>query len=1107
MLASAVLFVLGSAIVPASVVAPQEEAAEVQAAPSQDAGLPALKDAMAAARAAQEAGDLDEARRQAAVALALWEGLAVKTALSAQEELDDLVGSLGMLKVRLAIRERVVDVREEMLPADHPDLLDAKRNVAATCYGLGDLEGARALFEYVHGARERLLASDHPDLLSVKRDLASTLYGLGDLEGARGLFAYVHAARERLLDPEDMDLLTTKLNLAVILKGLGDLEGARALEEHVNMVWERLLSPEHSLLLSAKQNLAVTLGQMGDLEGAQALTEYVHAARERQLPPDDPSLLTAKLNLAVNRFELGDLEGCRALEEYVHGMRERSLPPDHPELLAIKLSLGVTRQQLGDLEGAQVLFEYVLSARERLLPPDHPVLILTKQNLAVTRQGLGDLEGARLLCEQVHAARERLLLPNHPDLLAAKMNLAVVNAELGDHDGARALFEYVHEVWERQLPPDHPVLLSAKENLALSRFELGDLEGARALEEYVHGARGRLLPAGHPDLLRASQNLAETRFRLGDLEGAAVLTRSLLKSVLGRTLKLYEDSPRQARSSASFELQRLSGTVSLMRSLRLESGSSPQVLPFFEVIENLRAVSTSATSIANAISVIPVLAGLQGQLADVRGRLSDHVLSAPNEPSGEGSAESQAAGLETEFKLWTASLLALTEQRDGLERELRAALKEHGLEVTAITAGQVASALEPDAAVLTFYRDRSDSEPDSATPPDSLIAFVVEPEGPVRWVELGSAPELEDLAAGWLGFLGSPVGGLRGVRPTSASTKPVNHGSLLRKKLLDPCFPGGLPSRLHVVLDDFLHLIPLDALPASDGQLLGDVCTIQVEVSLRRLISPAPSSPREGTLLALGGVDFGAEDIEAPPSLPGTTTPPFRDRSGTHGQFQNLLQTRHEVETLGEQYTELVGGEPILLMKEAATKKALVERASEARYLHLATHGWFAPETFKSYRDSLEQQGPLDRAEEALRGFAPETLCGLALAGANHGANSSGRVPGILTAEELATLDLAGCELAVLSACETNVGMRRAGQGIQSLQGALHAAGVRTAVTSLWKVDDAATRRLMELFYGKLWGGQGSGKGAALWQAKKALAAEGYPARDWAGWVLTGEAE
>ena len=190
-----------------------------------------------------------------------------------------------------------------------------------------------------------------------------------------------------------------------------------------------------------------------------------------------------------------------------------------------------------------------------------------------------------------------------------------------------------------------------------------------------------------------------------------------------------------------------------------------------------------------------------------------------------------------------------------------------------------------------------------------------------------------------------------------------------------------------------------------------------------------------------------------------------------------------------------------------ASKKALRELAPKARFLHIATHGWFAPETFKSMIDSAEalaEQELFSNAEDTVRGFAPETLCGLALAGANHGRNAHGQVPGILTAEELATLELANCQLAVLSACETNVGLRRAGQGIQSLQSALHAAGVHTAITSLWKVDDGPTRRLMEHFYTKLWEA-GLGKADALWQAKMALREEGAKPSAWAGWVLTGD--
>jgi len=77
---------------------------------------------------------------------------------------------------------------------------------------------------------------------------------------------------------------------------------------------------------------------------------------------------------------------------------------------------------------------------------------------------------------------------------------------------------------------------------------------------------------------------------------------------------------------------------------------------------------------------------------------------------------------------------------------------------------------------------------------------------------------------------------------------------------------------------------------------------------------------------------------------------------------------------------------------------------------------------------------------------------------------------------------------------------------IQSLQSALYAAGARTSITSLWKVDDAATRRLMEAFYDNLWV-QGMGKSDALWQAKQAMRDEGDPPAHWAGWLLTGDPE
>jgi CHAT domain-containing protein len=93
-------------------------------------------------------------------------------------------------------------------------------------------------------------------------------------------------------------------------------------------------------------------------------------------------------------------------------------------------------------------------------------------------------------------------------------------------------------------------------------------------------------------------------------------------------------------------------------------------------------------------------------------------------------------------------------------------------------------------------------------------------------------------------------------------------------------------------------------------------------------------------------------------------------------------------------------------------------------------------------------------------------LSGLALAGANRrSAAGPDEDDGILTAEEVASLDLAGVEWAVLSACNTGLGAVAAGEGVLGLRRAFQVAGVRTVIMSLWSVEDRATREWMEALY------------------------------------------
>ena len=116
--------------------------------------------------------------------------------------------------------------------------------------------------------------------------------------------------------------------------------------------------------------------------------------------------------------------------------------------------------------------------------------------------------------------------------------------------------------------------------------------------------------------------------------------------------------------------------------------------------------------------------------------------------------------------------------------------------------------------------------------------------------------------------------------------------------------------------------------------------------------------------------------------------------------------------------------------------------------LHIATHGFF------------------DKKNVSEEEFdSPLLSSGLLMSGAGDGQDVDGQ-DGILTAFEITGINLTNTELVVLSACESGIGESRDGQGIYGLSRAFFIAGAETVIASLWKVDDDATQKFMDFFYG-----------------------------------------
>jgi CHAT domain-containing protein len=466
------------------------------------------------------------------------------------------------------------------------------------------------------------------------------------------------------------------------------------------------------------------------------------------------------------------------------------------------------------------------------------------------------------------------------------------------------------------------------------------------------------------------------------------------------------------------------------------------------------------------------------------------------------------------LKEWQKRFADWERRKDDLEAQLaRASAAFRALRRRRkLTAAEVARALPARTALIDFlvYKHYQPSRTRKGffDVEGRLLAFVLRTgkEEPVC-VPLGSAALLDRLVRAWR-------------RPLSAGRPappdPAVAGELRRRLWLPLQKHLGGARTVLIAPDGFLCGLPFAALPGrKPGTFQLEERTVGYVSSGRHLLELGEEEARPGAgLLALGDLAYGK-------------TPTRHEPDAFAGRFlpwQALPGTRAELERVSRLCrAAFPRGGAVRLLRGTRGDKAALLRALEAgaagrrwRYLHLATHGFFQPprnavplpalagwsaglgaapgwagallaltalhaaedpEARDRSRTRLDLSGQHGRTFER----NPLLLCGLVLAGANESPD------GLLSAEEVAGLDLRGCELAVLSACDTGLGKAAGGQGVLGLQRALQAAGVRASLTSLWSVSDAATSVLMEEFYSRLWGKKKLAKLEALRRAQLAV--------------------
>jgi CHAT domain-containing protein/tetratricopeptide (TPR) repeat protein len=912
---------------------------------------------------------------------------------------------------------------------------------------LGELDSAR---RYLERAVE--LGGEHlpnsVEFALVQDNLGGVYRELGRLEDAERLHRSALEIFQREKGFFHRDVATTLGNLSGVFKARGDRSRALAFRLRSLDINLRTGGSTSSGALLDLNDAVRLLLDVGKPKAADDLLNVMLKAAGSAPQATHRNLAERLLNLALatfanHRLDVAERCAVRALQflEALEG-------EEAPETLRTVHLLGNIQRATADLDAAERSFKRALAGYQKTGAIGSAAAVMLDMGKVYTQRGAYEL-AAKLLGSALAHFRAQSG-DNSPDTVSALGNYATLYYEWGKYPKAREFFELALKAVPPDRQSDRAWLVHG---MAMLNYHLGDYDVAsrhysEALDIYIG-----LHSQDHAFVATTAENLALCLWAKGDMEGALRSFRhaaSVREEQIRRTLALGTETKRIRLAKTL--LADLFRVVSFHFASRRPNEDVARLAADLTLQRKGRVLDAMAHTLASAReSGGPEVAQLIDRLQDVRCQIARGVLKLgsrreqPDDPRV-GRLRGEEAALEEELSY-------------------RGALRDPDLET--VTLDDVQKCLPADAALIEYLlldvfdpQRHGDHRKERR---NHYVAMVVRPTGGPRWFDLGPAEIIDDQVAKLRGALKNPG---------SSRREFLRAKARVYRSIVEP-LKKALTRARHLIIapDGSLALMPFEVL-AQRGGAIGEQTLLSYVATGRHLlgIHGRPEQPT-GEVVVVAAPDFNALESE-----PGAETEETSDET----PFIPLPGTLAEAEDLAgllEGVTPLTG--------TSATKSALMALRHPA-VLHIATHGVFTPARDDRYTpvsdfftidgEFLWQQGT--RREEPHAMFRS----GIALAGANHWPNVA--TSGILTAQEIAGMDLRGTDLVVLSACETGMGTTRRGEEFAGLRRAVSIAGAAAQLTSLWRVHDAPTRAFMHQYYTFLVQGKGRAHALRLTQAR-----------------------
>ena len=950
----------------------------------------------------------------------------------------------GRFAEAIAHAERALSIQERALGPEDPGVVEAINDLALLYRAAGDYAGAEGLFEQVLEITTEALGPRDPTIAITVNNLGMLYWEQGDQKRAAQYLEKALEIWEGALGPDHPEVAVSLNNVASIYRKTGNSERAEPLYEKALAIWDKSSDPIHQQLADTLHQLAAIRQANGDYERAEILFARALALAEKAYGADHAETVVALFNLASLYYESGDYTRARFLLERVLATLEGTRGRDHPDVASALSGLAQLDTATGADVNAEQLYHRALEIRSKALGPDHLAVAASLESLASLYRARGDYASSRPLCERALEIRVKTLGSEHLDVARTTSDLGAILWALGDFASAEPLFGRALSIREKALGPEHPLFATSVDNVASVQLVRGQHEKVKAQYETALAIRENAFGREHPAVAQSLRNLGLMYWDRGDW-GQAEEYLARAAEVEERQISLL--LPTQTEDWARAFMEQLSNTTNLILSLQHERPDQRSVtrLAFTTILRRkARQLNVNADE----------LAALHRRLGDAERAVFDQLLARRSELG--------RLIVRGDDRLRSESLRAKIERLRRKTDDLEIAAANGGDALRSWAAPIQIEAVQsniPANAALVELVEYQDLDPtrisaDRTRGAAQLAAFVLRSGGGPRWIPLGEAAAINASIRAFRETL----------HDTDASPKKLRERSRsLYDFLAAPLEPHleGIQT-VWVAPDGAAVTIPFGALIGPDGRYAIEKTEFVYLASGRDLLLPNRVLPSQRPPLVVAAPDYDAQRLAG---------------EGTSGEAHERLSPEIAAlhfppialsQTDASDVGRLLGVTPL---SGAQASDAAIKAARAPRVLHIAVGGFLLPD---QVREPVVRWGSIfgiDSRPRTPTTEDPLLRSGFALAGANRRANDSGF--GLLTALEIAGLDLWGTQLVGISARWIESKDAAVDQAVSALRRSLVFAGAEAQFVNLWTLDARVAAELTSAYYERLLEGEG----------------------------------